>query len=187
MVPSDTDRTATSPFFDRSAEETFAVSLIGMAGAGKSTLGRAVADRLKWAYVDTDRLMEAYFGAPLQIIRERLGLDNFLQAEDHVVTGLYVSRCVVSTGGSVVYSSTAMERLKTLGPVVFLDVPLPIIESRLQDVSNRGLAIADGQSIADLFAERHPLYLKFSSHILPMQGLSVSRAVDRLFDLIDFP
>ena len=122
-----------------------AISLIGMAGAGKSTLGRMLAEKLGWAHVDTDRLIESYYGLPLQDVLDGLGLEEFLKVENSLVAMLNVRRAVISTGGSVVYGREAMERLHLLGPVVHLDISLQSFLKRVGDGSNRGLAIAPGR------------------------------------------
>ncbi len=96
------------------------LSLIGMAGAGKSTLGALLARRLDWAHLDTDRLLESYYGLPLQQLLDSVGLETFLQLEEHQVGSLGAQRVVISTGGSVVYSRRAVDRLRMRGPVVFL-------------------------------------------------------------------
>lgn len=134
------------------------VSLIGMAAAGKSTLGRLLAEKLGWAHLDTDRMIEAYYGLPLQEVLDGMGLDRFITAEERIVSLLGVRRAVVSTGGSVVYGPRAMARLKLLGPVVHLDVSLENFLKRVGDGGNRGLAIAPGSTLADLYSERQPLY-----------------------------
>ena len=96
------------------------VTLIGMAGAGKSTVGRAVAERLGWAYVDTDHLIESTYGARLQDVTDALDKERFLDVEARVIQSLRMQRAVLATGGSVVYRPEAMRYLTSLGPVVFL-------------------------------------------------------------------
>ena len=130
------------------------VTLIGMAGAGKSTVGRAVAERLGWAYVDTDHLIESTYGARLQDVTDALDKERFLDVEARVIQSLRMQRAVLATGGSVVYRPEAMRYLTSLGPVVFLDVPLPLILERISRKPDRGLAIAPGQTVEDLFRER---------------------------------
>ena len=122
------------------------VTLIGMAGAGKSTGARAVAERLGWAYVDTDYLIESTYGARLQDVTDALDKESFLDVEAKVILSLRMQRAVLATGGSVVYRPEAMRYLASLGPVVFLDVPLPIILERIARKPDRGLAIAPGQT-----------------------------------------
>ncbi len=156
------------------------VSLIGMAGAGKSTLGRLLAERLGWAHLDTDHLIEASYGLPLQSVLDALGLETFLRAEESLVSSLSVRRTVISTGGSVVYGPTAVERLKLLGPVVFLEVSLPTFLKRVGDGGNRGLAIAPGKSREDLFAERQPLYRAAADFTLRTDEDSHQGCLERL-------
>lgn len=144
-------------------DEGRCVTLIGMAGAGKSTVGRAVAERLGWASVDTDYLIESAYGARLQDVTDRLDKETFLDVECRVILSLRMQRAVLATGGSVVYRSEAMRYLSSLGPVVFLDVPLPTILERLARKPDRGLAIAPGQTVEDLFREREALYRQWAT------------------------
>ncbi len=134
------------------------VSLIGMAAAGKSTLGRLLAEKLGWAHLDTDHMIEAFYGLPLQEVLDGMGLERFIKAEEDIVSLLGVRRAVISTGGSVVYGPRAVARLKLLGPVVHLDVSLQNFLKRVGDGGNRGLAIAPGATLSDLYEERQPLY-----------------------------
>ncbi|WP_034608755.1 homoserine kinase [Desulfovibrio aminophilus] len=134
------------------------LSLIGMAGAGKSTLGALLARRLDWAHLDTDRLLESYYGLPLQQLLDSVGLETFLQLEEHQVGSLGAQRVVISTGGSVVYSRRAVDRLRMLGPVVFLEIDLATFLERVGHGGGRGLAVRPGRSFEELYAERQPLY-----------------------------
>ncbi|WP_461208857.1 homoserine kinase [Desulfocurvus sp. DL9XJH121] len=148
------------------------VTLVGMAGAGKSTVGAALAERLGWAHVDTDLLIEAFFGQELQAVFDALGRERFLEAEEEVVAGLNLKRAVVSTGGSVIYGPRAVARLKELGPVIHLEPGLEEARKRVGDARGRGLAIADGQSFDDLYRERRPLYEAAADLTLPSSGSS---------------
>lgn len=134
------------------------VTLIGMAGAGKTTVGLALADHLGWAHADTDHIIEAHYGRPLQDIFDAYGREDFLRAEEDLVAGLGLKRCVISTGGSVVYGARAVARLQAMGRIVHLRVPLEMVKARVADAKGRGLAIAAGQTLDDLYAERLPLY-----------------------------
>ena len=134
------------------------ISLIGMAAAGKTTIGRELAALLGWAHVDSDHIIEAFYGARLQQITDRLSKDEFLDVEAAVIMGLDLKRTVISTGGSVVYRRKAIEHLAAMGPLLHLDVPLPVILERIARKPDRGLAIAPGQTVEDLHAERQILY-----------------------------
>lgn len=170
--------------FLRRQEQLSCVSLIGMAGAGKSTLGRMLSERLGWAHLDTDNLIEATYGMPLQQVLDGLGLEAFLSAEETVVATLMVRRTVVSTGGSVVYGPRAVERLKLLGPVVFLDVSLETFLRRVGGGEGRGLAVAPGKSFADVFHERQPLYQAAADITLRTDEGDRNQTLERLYALI---
>lgn len=156
------------------------VSLIGMAGAGKSTLGRMLAEKLGWAHLDTDRLIESFYGLPLQEIVDGLGLAKFLEAENTLVAMLSLRRAVISTGGSVVYGREALARLHLLGPVVHLDISMQSFLKRVGDGGNRGLAIAPGRSLEDLFLERQPLYRATADFTLSTDSSDHNASLERL-------
>lgn len=143
------------------------ITIIGMAGAGKSTEARVVAERLGWACVDTDNLIEATYGARLQDVADVLDKETFLDVESRIILSLRVRRTVLATGGSVVYREETMRYLASLGPVVFLDVPLPVILDRISRKPDRGLAIAPGQTVEDLFHEREELYRQWATCRVP--------------------
>lgn len=138
------------------------IILIGMAAAGKSTLGRRLAKRLDWAFVDTDLLLEAWWGAPLQQIKDHLGLEAFMQAEAEQILRLHLKQSVIATGGSVVYSEVAMSHLQDQGRIVYVQSSYDTIARRLTNPLSRGLAIGPGQTIKDLYDERAPLYARFA-------------------------
>lgn len=139
------------------------ISIIGMAAAGKTTIGKALASLIDWPAVDADNLIESIYGAPLQSIADALTKDEFLDIESQAICGVRLKRCVISTGGSVVYREKTMEHLACLGPIVYLDVPLPIILERISRKPDRGLAIAPGQTIEDLYNERAALYRRYAT------------------------
>lgn len=138
------------------------IILIGMAAAGKTTVGKRLARRLGWAFADTDLLMEAWWGAPLQKIKDHLGLDAFIRAEAEQVMRTFLKKCVIATGGSVVYSEPAMAHLASQGRIVYLESSYENIARRLTNPLSRGLAIGPGQTIKDLYDERAPLYARYA-------------------------
>jgi shikimate kinase len=149
------------------------IILIGMAAAGKSTLGRRLAKQAeRRAFVDTDLLMEAWWGAPLQQIRDHLGLEAFLRAEAEQIQRLHLRRCVIATGGSVVYSEPAMAYLQSQGRIVYIESSFESIAGRLTNPLSRGLAIGPGQTLKDLYDERAPLYARFAQLTVNTDGES---------------
>ena len=136
------------------------IALIGMAASGKTTLGRELAALIGWAHIDTDHLIEAFYGNRLQQITNSMTKEEFLNLEAGIIQGLALANVVISTGGSVVYRQRAMDFLAKLGPIIHIDVPLPIILTRIARKPDRGLAINPGQTIEDLYNERQELYRK---------------------------
>lgn len=143
-------------------EEGSSISLIGMAGAGKTTVGRALAHALGWAHIDTDYLIEANYGATLQMVADSMTKEAFLDVEGATLMRVRSRRTVLSTGGSVVYRDATMKHLASLGPIIYIDVPLSLILERIARNPDRGLAIAPGQTIEDLFNERKALYSHYA-------------------------
>ncbi|MEK8127159.1 shikimate kinase [Paenibacillus filicis] len=113
------------------------IVLIGMSGAGKSTLGALLAQALGMDYVDTDRVIQQQEGRLLQDILDHDGIDRFMDIEENTVSGLQLNHCIISTGGSVVYSEKAMHALKQGGRVIYLHVPYEEIKQRLTN-DNQG-------------------------------------------------
>lgn len=139
------------------------VTLIGMAGAGKTTVGSALAQHLGWAFVDSDHLIEAAYGARLQDVTDALGKAAFLDTEAKIVRAIKVHRAIIATGGSVIYRENAMRHLGALGPVVFLDVPFALIEERVARNPERGIAMNPGEKLEDIFNERQALYARYAT------------------------
>ena len=134
------------------------ISIIGMAAAGKTTIGRELSALIGWPQVDSDHVIESTYGVGLQEISTSMSKEEFLDLEGAVISGINVRRTIISTGGSVVYRQNAIRKLKSLGPVIYILVPLPIILERIARKPDRGLAIAPGQTVEDLYNERARLY-----------------------------
>ncbi len=138
------------------------IILIGMPGSGKSTVGVLLAKALRKNFIDTDLLIQEETGNGLQDILDQHGVAAFLSIEESVIVRWRPSGQVVATGGSVVYSETAMRHLSDHGICVYLEVPVAILEARLSNLDSRGVVRQIGQSVHDLWAERDPLYRKWA-------------------------
>ncbi len=162
------------------------ITLVGMAGAGKSTLGELLATRLDWGRLDTDRYMESYYGISLQAIMDGYGLKDFLRIEEELVSRLNLTRTIISTGGSVIYGEQAVARLKELGPVVMLDIAEDTFIRRVGDAENRGLAITPGTTMRDLYFERQPLYRAAADITVATDAATPEECVDAILEQVDF-
>jgi len=149
--------------------------LIGMPGAGKSTVGVILAKRLGYHFIDTDLVIQTQEGCRLQEIIDQRGLEKFRIIEEQVLLGLHTRRCVIATGGSVVYSQRGVDAISRSGRLVYLQVPLAELEQRIADMGQRGLVMAAGQSFAGLYHERTPLYQKFAQTTINCQGLNAEQ------------
>lgn len=153
------------------------VILIGMPGCGKTAIGMGLSDALGFGYIDSDSVIVARAGKRLPEIIEEQGMEGFLNFEAKVNSELCANRCVIATGGSVIYRETAMRHLKMLGKIVYLQHPFSVIERRLGDLKKRGVALREGQTLADLYKERSPLYEKYADVIVKMPDASKAEAV----------
>lgn len=169
-------------FLDHSA----CITLIGMAGSGKSTLGASLAKSMGCAFLDTDSLIESLYATPLQTITDTLKREEFLELEAEIICSLQASHCVIATGGSVVYMPKAMEKLKDLGPVIYLCADLAVIEQRIAQKPDRGLVIGENQTIADILRERIPLYEKYADYTCNAGKASVEECVAEILGQVQF-
>ncbi len=154
------------------------ITLIGMSGSGKSRVGTLLAKRLGYAFVDTDKRLEAAHGEPLQAILDRLGDEAFIRAEAGAALALAgIDRAVIAPGGSAVYAEDAMRFLKRVSKVVWLYVPVDVIEARI-DPSGRGIVGLKGRTFRELYAEREALYAACADHAVAVRDLSEDAAAD---------
>lgn len=156
------------------------IILIGMPGAGKSTLGVQLAKLLAMDFVDTDLLIQRRFRCALQDIVDEHGFERLRDREADVVTDFEPQQTVVATGGSVVYRDRSMAHLKQYGPLIYLYVPQAELERRLSNFATRGIAAPPGSSFASIYAEREPLYRRYADIIIDLDGVSEAAALQRL-------
>ena len=153
------------------------IILIGMPGAGKSTIGVVLAKTLGKGFLDTDLVIQDRQQELLQTIINRDGMETFLDLEEEAVLSVDVHDQVIATGGSVVYRDDAMAHLKDLGSVVYLDVSYDEIERRVNNISTRGIAIRDGATLKEVYDERVSLYEKYAQITVACQGKSVEEVI----------
>lgn len=139
------------------------ITLIGMPGSGKSTVARLLAKKLGYTFLDVDPLIVKKYHAPnLQAVLDSLGTGAFLDAEAEVISSLSCENTVLAPGGSAVLREKGALHLKSLGPVVYLKPSVQALERRLGNLATRGVTLAPGQTLADLYAYRSPYYEKYA-------------------------
>ena len=156
------------------------IILIGMPGCGKTTVGTELSERIGYGYIDSDSVMVAREGKRLNEIMEEVGREGFLDIEAKINSELCANRCVIATGGSVIYRDYAMKTLKEKGTIVYLKLPYEVIASRLGDLKKRGVALKEGFTLKDLYEERTPLYEKYADIIVELKGDSIAESVEEV-------
>lgn len=156
------------------------IILIGMPGAGKSTIGVVLAKHLGYHFLDSDLLIQEKEHRLLHEILEQDGLDYFNRIENEVNASIQTSRTVIATGGSVVYGAEAMAHLKSLGTIVYLQLPEDELALRLGDFHQRGIAMKHGQALTSLYHERTPLYEKYADITLHCARYSIQECVHQI-------
>ena len=136
------------------------IVLIGMPGAGKSTVGVVLAKKLGYRFVDSDLVIQDTYGKLLHELK----------------------RSVIATGGSAVYGAEAMEHLRKIGTVIYLQLPFEEIAGRLGDLSARGVTLREGQTLSDLYAERVPLYEKYAHLTIDCRGKMLRQVVETIVE-----
>lgn len=158
------------------------ITLIGMAGVGKSTIGKVLAKRLGCTFIDVDSLIREKTGMPLQTLIDTRGDLALIRLEEETVLGLKLKGdSIISPGGSVVYSEKAMNFLKENSTIVYLDASFRNIIKRIRNPGQRGLVGFKDKSLRELFEERLVLYRKYADITVRVKSREkVSEVVDRI-------
>lgn len=160
------------------------VILIGMPGAGKSTVGVVLAKRLGYRFIDSDLVIQEKKGMLLHQIIEEKGVDGFLKVENDINASIRVEQSVIATGGSVIYGAEAMQHLKSIGKVIYLKLSYEEIENRLGDLNERGVALKEGQTLLDLYNERTPYYEKYADVAIDCEHKMIKDIVAKIASLM---
>ena len=145
------------------------VTFIGMAGCGKSTIGKALSQNLGIDFIDTDLLIEDKFKASLEEIKKNHGYKFVRNAEEETILSLNDHIKIISTGGSAVYSEKSMLHLSSFSEIIYINTPLDVIKHRIGQGQQRGLAAPEGSTIDEIYQEREPLYRKWANTTLDGQ------------------
>lgn len=159
------------------------IVLIGMPGAGKSTVSVVLAKKLGKNFLDSDLVIQEKTGKLLHEIISESGIDEFNRIEDSINASLNVSNTIIATGGSVIYGHNAMEHLKSIGKIFYLKLSFAEIEERLGDLKKRGVVLRDGQDLKSLYVERVPLYEKYADVTIECDGKMLREVVEEIASL----
>lgn len=158
------------------------ITMIGMPGAGKSTVGVVLAKVLGYRFVDSDLEIQEQAGKLLHELIEELGDEGFLEVENRVNAALQVQHSVIATGGSAVYGKEAMGHLREISTVIYLRLSCERLMERLGDLHARGVVLKPGQTIRDLMEVRSPLYEKYADLVIDAERLNIREIVKKITD-----
>lgn len=156
------------------------IVLIGMPAVGKSTIGVILAKEMGYQFIDSDLLIQKREKRLLHEIIEQEGVDGFLKIEDEVNASIHTEGAVIATGGSAVYGENAMEHLREISLIVYLELPFAELSHRLKNIKGRGVVLREGQTLEDLFEERRVLYEKYADLIIHESGRDIEQTLDVL-------
>ena len=137
-----------------------------MAGAGKSSIGKKLANYLKFDLVDSDQVIEANHNKSLQEILVDNGIQEFKKIEEAAILSVEFNQTVLATGGSAIFSKKAMNHIKSNSSVIYLEVSFEDIMDRVPDFSNRGFIKEADQTMEYAFNERENIYREFADYIV---------------------
>ena len=159
------------------------ISLIGMAGAGKTSIGKALSLELGYEFLDTDKIIEISYGKSKDIIDSE-GKDRFRAIEEKVLLSTRFKNTLLATGGSAVFSPLAMEHLCDNSDVIYLEVSFENISERVLDFKERGFIKESHQSIEDAYVERLALYEKYADFSVTNNG-SMEDCIQKILCLLE--
>ena len=156
------------------------LALIGLPGSGKSTVGRQLARRLQFPFIDSDQVIEQRLGCSIREYFEREGEERFRDIEENVIDDLtQTHQGVLSTGGGSVLRPLNRERLRSRGQVVYLHSSPDEVFRRLRHDTNRPLLQVNDPlgRLSDLYAVRDPLYRETATLVIQTGRPSVAALV----------
>lgn len=163
------------------------IFLVGPMGAGKSTIGRHLADELHLEFYDSDQEIERRTGADIAWIFDLEGEDGFRLREEAVINDLTdMQGIVLATGGGSVVSKAIRNRLSARGIVVYLQTTIDKQVARTQRDKRRPLLQTDNpeQVLKDLAGERNPLYEEVSDYVVDTDDQSARAVANQIINKI---
>jgi len=157
--------------------------LVGLMGAGKTTIGRALARRLAYRFIDSDHEIEARTGVSLPTIFEIEGEEGFRRREAQLIAELVkLNGQVVATGGGAVLRPENRENLKSSGVVIYLDVPLQTLCERTRHDKNRPLLqVSDPlQKLRELHTQRDRLYREVADLVISGSRITAQSVLNQM-------
>lgn len=161
------------------------IVLIGMPGAGKSTVGVLLAKALNYEFLDTDITIQKKSGKKLYEMINESGIDYFISYENEVLQSVDVTRTIIATGGSAIFGAEAMEHLSDIGTIVYIKLSCEEIIRRVNNIKTRGIAMKHGKTMRDVYEERTPLYEKYADIIVDAENTTIEECVEKIISYVN--
>ncbi len=161
------------------------ITLIGMPGVGKSTIGVILAKIIGYEFIDSDIVIQKQEGKLLKDIIAETGSDGFLQIENQVHQEMNVKHAIISPGGSICYCTEGIKHLRDISTIVYLKLDYEELAHRLGNLTARGVVLKDGQTLFDLYQERTPLYEKYAHIVIDETGLQVEETLQKVLESLE--
>ncbi|ALU43794.1 MULTISPECIES: shikimate kinase AroK [Pseudoalteromonas] len=166
------------------------IFLVGPMGAGKSTIGRHIADQLHLEFFDSDQEIERRTGADISWVFDIEGEEGFRRREETVISDLTEKQGIVlATGGGSVISKEVRNKLSARGIVVYLETPIEKQVARTQRDKRRPLLQTEEDSrdvLVRLADEREPLYKEVADHVVRTDEQSAKVVANQIIEKLDF-
>ncbi len=158
------------------------ITLIGMPGAGKSTIGVLLAKAMGYAFQDTDIAIQVHTGKTLSQLMIDIGGDALMELESDIIASLAPHRQVIATGGSAVFGKRGMDNLCACSHVVYLKVSLEELQKRVGDLVARGVVLNGCKDLSELYEQRVPLYEQYAQITVDCDGKSIDSCISEIME-----
>ena len=161
------------------------IILIGMPGAGKSTMGVILAKVMGYRFLDADLLIQEQEKRLLREIIEQEGQEGFIEIENRVNASICTENTIIATGGSVIYGAEAMKHLRSIGTVIYIRLSYQTVSERLGNIRQRGVVLKEGQTLYSLYQERCPLYQKYAHLTIDAEGMDTEQLMETILEQLN--
>ncbi len=161
------------------------IILIGMPGAGKSTMGVILAKVMGYRFLDADLLIQEQEKRLLREIIEQEGQEGFIEVENRVNASICTENTIIATGGSVIYGAEAMKHLRSIGTVIYIRLSYQTVSERLGNIRQRGVVLKEGQTLYSLYQERCPLYQKYAHLTIDAEGMDTEQLMETILEQLN--
>ena len=159
------------------------IALIGMPGAGKSTVGQLLAEQLGMRFCDTDQLIEHTQQTSLQHILDNQGFERLRAIEQQTILDHQFDNTIIATGGSAIYGAEGIAYLQACAEIFYLDASIASLTERINNWGERGIACPASQTFDDLFAERVPLYREYADYLIETDNTDEAQITESIIHL----